>query len=78
MEAYDRALALYRELGDVYLTADTLVHIGDTHSAANAVPEARAAWQEALEILVSISHPDAEAVRAQLDAAESRSRQIDA
>src|SRR5690348_2118388 len=61
-----RALGLYREIGDRWAQAETLGHIGDTRLAAGQPDEARAAWEEALAILDDLHHPDAGQVRARL------------
>lgn len=66
LHCYGEALSLYRELRDRYLEADTLVHIGDSLDAVSDRQRAERTWHEALEILVRIGHPDAEAVRGRL------------
>ncbi|WP_189269629.1 AfsR/SARP family transcriptional regulator [Streptomyces fuscichromogenes] len=60
-----RALAIYRELADAYLIADTLVHIGDTHSS-DSPGEARKAWTDAVDILDSLGHPEGDLIRQRL------------
>ncbi len=65
---YGHALALYRELGVPYLEACTLVHIGDTHEAMSDHATAHEVRQQALTLLITLGHPDADQVRAQLDA----------
>src|SRR5262249_62090654 len=65
---YRHALTLHRDLGDRYLEAETLIHLGDTHRAAGAPEAAREAWQQALTILIDLDHPDADAVRTKLTA----------
>jgi DNA-binding SARP family transcriptional activator/tetratricopeptide (TPR) repeat protein len=67
-EAYRRSVALFRRLGDRYFEADALRHLAETYLAANDPGSARAAWQQALEILVELAVPDAEHVRAALGA----------
>ena len=64
--SYQRAIGIFRELGDRYHEANTLSHLGDTHRAAGAPPSARDAWQQAFAILDDIGHADAEKVRAML------------
>ncbi|HEU5331576.1 MAG TPA: BTAD domain-containing putative transcriptional regulator [Actinocrinis sp.] len=66
VDAYARALALYRDLSDAYLVADTLIHLGDAHWAAETYAAARSTWQEALTILDSLAHPDAQEARSRL------------
>jgi tetratricopeptide (TPR) repeat protein len=63
---YQRALGLYREIGDRWGQAETLGHIGDTRQAAGHPNEARVAWEEALAILDDFRHPDAGQIRAKL------------
>lgn len=72
LRALDRALAAYRRLNDVYLIADTLVHIGDVH-ATESSEDARAAWSEALDILGTIGHPESDLIRERLAVLDSSS-----
>jgi tetratricopeptide (TPR) repeat protein len=58
-----RRIAVYR-----YSEANTLTHLGDTHQAVGDQPAAHNAWHQALDILDSLQHPDADAVRAKLQA----------
>lgn len=67
---YGHALGLYRELGVPYLEACTLVHIGDTHAAMNDHATAHEVRQQALTLLITLGHPDADQVRAQIAASE--------
>jgi tetratricopeptide (TPR) repeat protein len=62
-----RAIGLFRDLGDRTSEAETLTNLGDAHHAAGEAVKARAIWQEALEILGELDHPDAAQVRARLD-----------
>ncbi|MFJ9249029.1 BTAD domain-containing putative transcriptional regulator [Streptomyces sp. NPDC101776] len=62
LEALNRALALYRELNDSYLIADTLIHIGDVHSPESP-HDAQQAWTDALKILDSLGHPEGDLLR---------------
>ncbi|MER6561854.1 BTAD domain-containing putative transcriptional regulator [Streptomyces sp. NPDC001027] len=66
LTCYEHALTAYREIHDDYLEADTLVHIGDAWEADGSQERAAGAWQQALEILETIAHPDAEHVRDKL------------
>ena len=64
-----RALATGRalsELGARYEAADSLVSLGDTYAAAAVLDSARDAWQQALDVLTELGHPDAESVRERL------------
>jgi tetratricopeptide (TPR) repeat protein len=65
--SYQRSLDLRRKLGNRYGEADTSARLGAAHHAAGNRPAARAAWQHALTILTDLHHPDADAVRAELE-----------
>ncbi|MBQ0851856.1 tetratricopeptide repeat protein [Streptomyces sp. BH-SS-21] len=73
LRALHRALEHYRRLGDAYLTADTLVHIGNVHRSASP-GKARQAWTEALDILDSLGHPEGELIRERLKDIDGGSR----
>ncbi|WP_230859450.1 tetratricopeptide repeat protein [Actinoplanes aureus] len=64
---YEQALDLCRMVGDRYLEADTLTHLGDAHHAVGEHEAARAAWQHSLFILDQLDHPDVEEVRTRLE-----------
>lgn len=66
---YQRAIGIFRELGDRYHEANTLGHLGDTHHAAGELPRAQQAWQQAIATLEGLSHPDTEKLRAKLASA---------
>ncbi|YCK37207.1 hypothetical protein ACNF49_25065 [Actinomadura sp. ATCC 39365] len=53
---YGRAVELFREAGDRYHQADTLTRLGDTLHAA-ALPDAAAAWRQALTLLEAFDPP---------------------
>jgi len=63
---YQRALGLYRGLGDRYYEAGALTSLGDVHLSAGDAGAARRAWAQALRILEEIDHSDASRVRAKL------------
>jgi DNA-binding SARP family transcriptional activator/tetratricopeptide (TPR) repeat protein len=63
---YQNALAIFREQRYRFYQAHTLTHLGDTHHAADDRRQARQAWQQALDILDDLRHPDADQVRAKL------------
>jgi DNA-binding SARP family transcriptional activator len=63
---YTASLRLFREVDDLNGIAETLDHLADTHRAAGDEPAARAAWQEALELLDQLQHPGAGSVRDKL------------
>jgi len=65
---YERAVALYRDLGHRWAEGATTARLGDAHHAAGALDAARDAWRRAVTILDDLGHPDADAVRAKLDA----------
>lgn len=67
---YGHSLALYRELGVPYLEACTLVHIGDTHAAMGDHRAAHEVLQQALTLLITLGHPDADGVRERIAASE--------
>jgi DNA-binding SARP family transcriptional activator/tetratricopeptide (TPR) repeat protein len=76
---YDEAIVCYRhafdrvhELGDEYQEADVLTHLANTHLAAGNPEPARRAWRRALAILDRLGHPDADDVRAKLNADVAR------
>jgi len=50
------------------MRAETLTYAGDAHHAAGDRPAARDAWQEALRVLEGMHHPDADELRAKLQA----------
>nr|WP_269329932.1 BTAD domain-containing putative transcriptional regulator [Kineosporia babensis] len=68
LDSYYGALGIYRQIADRYLEADTLVHIGDSHLKAGRSAEAVLNWEDALEILQDMGHPDAGAVRDKVSA----------
>jgi DNA-binding SARP family transcriptional activator/tetratricopeptide (TPR) repeat protein len=63
---YQRALGLYRGVGDRYNEAGMLASLGDVHLSAGDSGAARRAWAKALRILEEIGHADASSVRAKL------------
>jgi tetratricopeptide (TPR) repeat protein len=68
---YDAAIALFRESGYLFSEAVVLTSIGDTHEHAGDLDAARLAWQQAVDILDQLGHPDAKQTRAKLDAIRS-------
>jgi DNA-binding SARP family transcriptional activator len=65
---YQESLLLCADLGDRYGQADTFASLGDAYQALEDEVLAREAWGEALAILVELDHPEAEDVRARLEA----------
>jgi tetratricopeptide (TPR) repeat protein len=66
VEAYQRAIQVWRELGVRYAEADTLVRLGEAYRAAGDDTAAVAAWRQALTLLKELNHPDVAAVQARL------------
>jgi tetratricopeptide (TPR) repeat protein len=73
LESYDeavrcfmRALDLGTAIGNRLQLANTLGHLAETHQAAGAVAEARAAWLRALGMYDDLRHRDADKVRAKI------------
>ncbi|WP_232838281.1 AfsR/SARP family transcriptional regulator [Streptomyces geranii] len=67
VDCYHRSLELYRELGDRLGEADTLTHLGDTHHASGETDKVRRTWQQALDVLDDLDHPNAAEVRTRLN-----------
>lgn len=65
---YHQAIAAYQEFGDLLGQARSLDRLGDTHRAAGDPAAAHRAWRDCAELLESLSHPNAAAVRAKLAA----------
>ena len=63
---FESALGLCRDRSDRLNEAEILAHVGDMRHAADEVPQAREAWQQALAIFDEIQHPNAGNVRAKL------------
>ncbi|WP_307818413.1 tetratricopeptide repeat protein [Streptomyces sp. MBT62] len=63
---YERAVALFHDIGGRYYEADILAHLGDTHHAARNPEAAREAWTLSLAVFEELDHPDAAALRARL------------
>ncbi|WP_228122320.1 ATP-binding protein [Saccharothrix syringae] len=66
---YRQALAVRRELGDIYGVADTLDRLGHPHAALGHYDQARAVWRKALRLYQEQGRDnDAERMQRQLDA----------
>ncbi|MFI9812040.1 ATP-binding protein [Saccharothrix variisporea] len=63
----ERAIALYREVGDRWWESVSWHRLGDIHAALGEVDAARSAWQRAAEVFDDLGHPDAAVVRAKLE-----------
>jgi DNA-binding SARP family transcriptional activator/Tfp pilus assembly protein PilF len=66
VECYEAALRLFRAVNERYLEAETLIHLGDHHRTRADPTATRLTWNEALEILDELKHPDGGQVRAKL------------
>jgi tetratricopeptide (TPR) repeat protein len=62
---YQHAINLFRDVGDRHQEAVSLINLGDAHITDNP-DAANHAWQQALNILTDLNHPDAEYVRSKL------------
>jgi DNA-binding SARP family transcriptional activator/tetratricopeptide (TPR) repeat protein len=68
---HTRALHIYQEMGDRIGESEALIRLGNAHHARGAPETAREAWRLALTILNDLGHPNADRVRAQLDAPDT-------
>jgi hypothetical protein len=66
VDRYRQALDLFAEMGDQHAEAIALDHLGDTYQAMGERASAHEVWRRALDTLVQLGHPDADAVRAKL------------
>lgn len=73
IDCFQRAVDLFRHIGDRHSEGITLHHLGDAHAAAGDRARAYAAWRPALEALEQLDDPDAETVRAKLKVAAAES-----
>ncbi|MDQ7903604.1 heavy metal translocating P-type ATPase [Phytohabitans sp. ZYX-F-186] len=62
---YQHALTGYRDVGDRFHEADTLIHLGDAQLPLDP-GAARTSWQRAGAILAALGHPDIDQVTARL------------
>ncbi len=63
---FHQSLMLSATLGDRWGQAYCLIYVGDTHDAAGDPHAARETWQQALDMLGDLQHPDTERIRARL------------
>ncbi|WP_030056111.1 MULTISPECIES: AfsR/SARP family transcriptional regulator [Streptomyces] len=63
LECYEHALDGYRDAADEYNQTEVLDHLADTHLALGHHTEARATWHRAADLLTTLGHPDADALR---------------
>ncbi|MFJ9893031.1 AfsR/SARP family transcriptional regulator [Streptomyces sp. NPDC091280] len=65
--SFRSALAIWRETIDAsWLTADTLMGLGDAYLSLGRADEARAAWRKGLDVAERLGHTDAESFRTKL------------
>ncbi|MFD4601562.1 BTAD domain-containing putative transcriptional regulator [Streptomyces sp. NPDC058464] len=64
--AYQCALRLYREVGDLFSEAGTLRHLGDTYLATGDPGAARTVWERALRLLTRTDPTAADEIRTRL------------
>jgi DNA-binding SARP family transcriptional activator len=67
---FEFALRLCQDYGYRFAEAQILSHIGDARHAADELPQARQAWQQALAIYDDIQHPAVGEVRTKLASTE--------
>jgi DNA-binding SARP family transcriptional activator/Tfp pilus assembly protein PilF len=65
-ECYSQAVEAFHEIGDRYHEAGSHIGLGDAQLHAADPMAARKSWEQALAILESIPHPDAEQARERL------------
>jgi tetratricopeptide (TPR) repeat protein len=75
VRCYQHALDRFRELGDRREEAVTLMYLGDVHHAVGQDAAAGDALRQALRILDSLRHRDAEQVRARLSSLAATTRE---
>jgi DNA-binding SARP family transcriptional activator/tetratricopeptide (TPR) repeat protein len=63
---YQAAIGLFRESGYRFGEAHVLTSLGDSYLASDDREAARDAWQQAVDILDRLDHPDADDTRAKL------------
>lgn len=75
IDQYQRALAIRRDLGDTYQSANTLDRLGYPHAALGQYDQARIVWQEALDLYRQQGRGEkAERVQQELDDLASQER----
>jgi len=68
LEFLERSRAAYAAMGARRDLANVLIYLGDARAALGQEQEASNVWQEALEVLCEINHPDVAEAQARLDA----------
>jgi len=66
VSCYQRAAAMFAEIGAVWYRAEVLINLGDSHEATGDRRAARELWQEALEVFERTHHPQTERLRAKM------------
>jgi len=68
IDHFRQAVVLFREIGGRYFEADVLARLGDAHLSSGDLESAHDVWQQALKTFDEFGHPDADSVRAKIDA----------
>jgi tetratricopeptide (TPR) repeat protein len=63
IRCYQQSIVINRELGSRYWEAVVLDSLGDAYHALGDSHHAQSAWQQAFDILDTLRHPDAKAMR---------------
>jgi tetratricopeptide (TPR) repeat protein len=63
---YAEALAMYRAIGDPEGEAGALTHLGDAQFASGRVADAKASWEDALDLVARLAGNDSRTLRARL------------
>ncbi len=63
---FQQSLMLSARLGDRWGQAYCLIYAGDAHDEAGDLQAARETWQQAVDMLGDLQHPDADRIRARL------------
>ena len=66
VSCYQRAAAIFTDIGATLNRAEALINLGDTYAAAGDRQAARDQWQEALEVFELSHHPETERLRAKI------------
>jgi len=71
LTCYQHAAELLHQTGERYYEGRCLAALGDTYHDTGRTAPARAAWQQALNILTDLDHPEADPVRTKLHQCEA-------
>jgi tetratricopeptide (TPR) repeat protein len=70
VSCYQRAAAMFAELGTPWYRAEVLINLGNTYQAAGDRQAARELWQEALEVYERAHHPGTESLRSKIQGSQ--------